>query len=157
MVSRKNRVKRVPFLPLTITRRWVYNPAINQYRRKQMKNELDITTVEPKTSRKNTEMVKWMFDQSNNIRPAKTVFISKNFTVAQVENALNLRDTIQAMTGVSLDEIDILQKSTSELQSIYNAKCAARNKRAGVRALVSKYGHESAERIVKNHSGRTIK
>ena len=31
------------------------------------------------------------------------------------------------------------------------------NRRAGVRGLVKKYGHESAERIVKNHSGRTIR
>lgn len=31
------------------------------------------------------------------------------------------------------------------------------NRRAGVRGLVKKYGHESAERIVKKYSGRTIR
>lgn len=121
-----------------------------------MKNELDIITVNPKVTRKISELAEWMFGDSP-VRTPKAVFISKNFTREQLANALALITAIHDLTGVTLDEMDVLGKSNDEIQTVYNTKCAARNRRAGVRALVHKYGHDSAERIVRNHSGRTIK
>ena len=48
-------------------------------------------------------------------------------------------------------------KSVAEITAVAEAKTKKHNRRAGVRALVAKYGHEAADQIVNKHSGRHIR
>ena len=48
-------------------------------------------------------------------------------------------------------------KSMEELRNMAGGKAKSYRRRAGVRALVAKYGAESAARIVRRQSGRTIR
>jgi hypothetical protein len=60
--------------------------------------------------------------------------------------------------GFSLDASKIeFGASIEQVRQIAESKAKAYRRRAGVRALEQKYGHDSAARIVKRHSGRNIR
>lgn len=73
--------------------------------------------------------------------------------VPDAARRLTLARYITQQIGLSVDwqklNPDDLLGSLAEI-------VARRNKRAGVRALKSKYGHAAAERIVSKHAGRPI-
>lgn len=120
-----------------------------------MKNWIDITTVTPRITPKSHQSADMVF-KTDGFKSEQDKFISANFTREQYLNAEGMVRSISEKTQVNLDVMDFLGKTNEEIQARFDEKCGNRNKRAGVRALVSKYGHESAERIVKKHSGRTI-
>lgn len=57
---------------------------------------------------------------------------------------------------LSLSVSDIYGKSDEQIQAVIDRKVAMNKRSAGARALSSKYGKESAERIIKNKTGKTI-
>lgn len=59
-------------------------------------------------------------------------------------------------TGLHLDHARVWGLSSEQMMAEAQKVQGRNKKRAGVKALVRKYGHESAERIVYKHSGRTI-
>jgi len=66
---------------------------------------------------------------------------------ARVENELPYLDETKIPYG----------SSRTEIFQIASSKRKASNRRAGVRALEAKYGHEVADKIVNKHSGRHIR
>lgn len=79
-------------------------------------------------------------------------------SVEDIQAHLDLVDAVAGEFGLSLDASKITFGATREqIVSIAQAKARNYKNRAGVRALEQKYGHEAAARIVKNHSGRTIR
>ena len=119
-----------------------------------MKNWIDTTTVEPKITRKATEMADFVF--GTGFRDEKSKFIAAHYTREQYITANGIQRAISETSGVTLDIMDILGKTPAEIQAKFELKCGMKNRRAGVVTLEKKYGHESAARIVKNHSGRNI-
>jgi len=79
-------------------------------------------------------------------------------SVEQIEDHLNLVDEVSAEFGIPMDAAKF-QIGTTRDQLVAAAELKRKNyhRRAGVRALEAKYGHEAAARIVKNHSGRSIR
>jgi len=79
-------------------------------------------------------------------------------TLEQIEAHLRLVDEVAREYGCPLDAGKIeFGAGRERIAEIAAAKTRQYNRRAGVRALEHKYGHEAAARIVKNHSGRTIR
>ncbi len=79
-------------------------------------------------------------------------------TLEQIESHLRLVDEVSREYGCPLDAGKIeFGASRERITEIAEAKNRQYNRRAGVRALEQKYGHEVAARIVKKHSGRTIR
>lgn len=79
-------------------------------------------------------------------------------SVEQIEAHLNLVDEVSAEFGFQLDASRFeIGTSREQLTAAGDAKRKQFNRRAGVRALESKYGHEAAAKIVKKHSGRNIR
>lgn len=68
-----------------------------------------------------------------------------------------LNNQLGEETGIRLGWDKIGDRPESELRARIAAILAKRNKRAGVKALVAKYGPASASRIVLRESGRTIR
>jgi len=79
-------------------------------------------------------------------------------TVGEIENHLRICDEVsQEYDGVTIQPDKVKFGATrEEIVAIAESKAKRYRRRAGVRALERKYGHESAARIVKKHSGRTI-
>ena len=78
--------------------------------------------------------------------------------LADIENYLRTVAQVSEEFGFTLDASKIEFGSTVEqVREIAQAKAKSYRARAGVRALEQKYGHESAARIVKKYSGRTIR
>lgn len=79
-------------------------------------------------------------------------------SIEQIEDHLNLVDEVSAETGYTLfhDKFPV-GTSKERMVEFANSKNKQFKRRAGVRALEAKYGHEVAASIVKKHSGRTIK
>lgn len=75
----------------------------------------------------------------------------------EIESHLRLVDEISQAYGFTIhaDKVSF-GASRDEIVEIAEKKSKRHNRRAGVRALQHKYGHDAAARIVKNHSGRTI-
>lgn len=70
----------------------------------------------------------------------------------------NIAEAAKQYDIPEIDESKIEFTTDKEkILAIAAAKKKTYNKRAGVRALEKKYGHESAKRIVQKYSGRTIK
>lgn len=63
---------------------------------------------------------------------------------------------IGELTGVWLGRAAIGDRPYEELLAEAQTKAARKRRTAGARALVRKYGHEAATRIVANKTGRTI-
>ena len=120
-----------------------------------MKNEIDTTTLEPKITPKSHQSANYIWGTT--CPTPQTQFITANFTREQYLNAEGLIRSIAELTQISLDIMDVLGKTREQVQITFLEKLSHRNRRAGVRTLVQKYGHESAARIVKNHSGRNIR
>ena len=79
-------------------------------------------------------------------------------TVDELEAHLNLVDEVAQEFGFALDASKIeFGSSRDEIVALAESKRKRYNRRAGVRALEQKYGHEGAARIVRRHSGRTIR
>jgi len=78
-------------------------------------------------------------------------------TVEQIESHLNLVDEINAEFGTHLYPSKFeIGTDREKLAQNANHRRHQSNGRKGVNALINKYGYESAARIVKNHSGKTI-
>lgn len=79
-------------------------------------------------------------------------------TLPQIEAHLRLVDAVAREFGFPLDASKIeFGASREAIVAIAEGKARQYRRRAGVRALEKKYGHEAAARIVKRHSGRTIR
>lgn len=79
-------------------------------------------------------------------------------SIEQIEAHLNLVDEVAAGFDFSLDASKFeIGATREEIVAAAESKKQHYNRRAGVRALETKYGHEAAARIVKNHSGRNIR
>lgn len=78
-------------------------------------------------------------------------------SLEEIENHLRLVDEISKEYGFTIqaDKVEF-GASRDEVVVIAERKVKRHNRRAGVRALQNKYGHDAAARIVKRHSGRTI-
>jgi hypothetical protein len=57
---------------------------------------------------------------------------------------------------LSLTVSDIYGKTDEQIQAIIDRKVAINKKSAGARAVSKKYGKESAERIIKNKTGKNV-
>jgi hypothetical protein len=79
-------------------------------------------------------------------------------SLEEIENHLRTVDEVAQEFGFPIDPAKIEFGATRE-QVVEIAESKAKNyrRRAGVRALQQKYGHDAARRIVKKHSGRTIR
>lgn len=79
-------------------------------------------------------------------------------TLEQIEAHLRLVDGVAQEFGFPLDASKFdLGVSREQVVALAESKVRQYRRRAGVRALEQKYGHESAARIVRRHSGRTIR
>lgn len=80
-------------------------------------------------------------------------------TVEEIKNWLtNIVEAARKYDIPEIDETKIEFTTTKEqIFAIAAGKKKNYNKRAGVRALEAKYGHESAKKIVQKYSGRTIR
>ena len=79
-------------------------------------------------------------------------------TVDEIEAHLNLVAEVAQEFGVNIDPSKMRFGATrDEVVAIAESKRKRYNRRAGVRALEQKYGHEAASRIVYRHSGRHIR
>ena len=79
-------------------------------------------------------------------------------TLDEIEAHLNLVDDVAREYGANLDASKIaFGASRQEIEAVAQSKNKANKRRAGVRALEQKYGHDAAARIVYKHSGRTIR
>ena len=79
-------------------------------------------------------------------------------TVDEIEAHLNLVAEIAREYRVNIDPSKVEFGATrKQIVAIAESKRRMRNRRAGVRALEQKYGHEAAARIVYKHSGRHIR
>jgi len=78
-------------------------------------------------------------------------------SLEEIENHLRLVNEISTEYKITI-HADKVQfgASRDEIVVIAESKAKRRKRRAGVRALQNKYGHDAAARIVKKHSGRTI-
>lgn len=78
-------------------------------------------------------------------------------TLDEIENHLRLVGEISKEYGFPIytDKIEF-GASREQIVEIAERKVKRHKRRAGVRALQTKYGHDAAARIVKNHSGHTI-
>lgn len=78
-------------------------------------------------------------------------------SVEQIEAHLNLVDSVNAEFGTHLDAAKFeVGTSREKLAEIANHRRHQSNGRKGVNALIDKYGYDSAARIVKKYSGKTI-
>jgi len=78
-------------------------------------------------------------------------------TVDEIENHLRLVDEVAAEFDTTLDAAKVTFGATREqIAEKAEAKAKRYRRRAGVRALQRKYGHDAAERIVSKHAGRHI-
>lgn len=79
-------------------------------------------------------------------------------TVDEIARHLQICDEVGQEYGFTIypDKVEF-SATREEVQAIAESKAKRYRRRAGVRALERKYGHESAARIVKKHSGRTIR
>lgn len=68
-----------------------------------------------------------------------------------------LNKQIYQETGITISWASIGNRPIEDINAEVAQLVAKRNKRAGVKALVAKYGPASASRIVKRESGRTIR
>lgn len=75
---------------------------------------------------------------------------------ALLAQAVTIRE-IHAETGVMLNQARSWTKSSDELRTEAQAVAARSKRRAGVRGLVAKYGADSAERIIRNKTGRAVR
>lgn len=64
---------------------------------------------------------------------------------------------IGELTGVFMGRGRIGDRPYDELLAEAQSIAARNKKRAGVKALIRKYGHQGAENIVRKYSGRTIR
>ena len=79
-------------------------------------------------------------------------------SVEEIEAHLNLVDDVNAQYGTHIDPSKVkLGVSRDELEATAKHRRSQSNGRKGVNALVNKYGHDSAARIVKKYSGKTIR
>jgi len=79
-------------------------------------------------------------------------------TVEEIEAHLDLVEDVSAEFGFRLDASKIeFGASREEIVAIAEGKAKRYRRRAGIRALQQKYGHDAAKRIVRKHSGRTIR
>lgn len=79
-------------------------------------------------------------------------------SVEQIEAHLNLVDDVNVEFGTHLDAAKFeIGTSREKLAEMANHRRHQSNGRKGVNALINKYGYDSAARIVKNHSGKTIR
>lgn len=79
-------------------------------------------------------------------------------SLADIESHLRTVAQVGEEFGFALDASKVEFGATVEhVREIAQAKAKSYRGRAGVRALEAKYGHESAARIVKKHSGRSIR
>ena len=78
-------------------------------------------------------------------------------SLEEIENHLRLVDEISKEYNFKIyaDKVEF-GASRDEIVAIAESKVKRHKRRAGVRALQNKYGHDAAVRIVKKHSGRTI-
>ena len=79
-------------------------------------------------------------------------------TVEEIQAHIDMVAAVSQEFGFHLDDSKIAFGYTREqVVAIAEAKRKHYNRRAGVRALEQKYGHEAASRIVYKHSGRHIR
>lgn len=79
-------------------------------------------------------------------------------SLEDIENHLRTVAQVSEEFGFPLDASKIeFGASIEQVRAIAESKAKAYRRRAGVRALEKKYGHAAAARIVKKHSGRTIR
>lgn len=79
-------------------------------------------------------------------------------SLEEIENHLRTVDEVAQEFGFRLDASKIEFGATREqVIEIAEGKAKRYRRRAGVRALQQKYGHDAARKIVKKHSGRTIR
>ena len=79
-------------------------------------------------------------------------------TVTEIANHLQICDEVSQEYGFTIHPDKVKFGATREqVQAIAESKAKRYRRRAGVRALERKYGHEAAKCIVKKHSGRTIR
>ena len=78
-------------------------------------------------------------------------------SLEEIENHLRLVDEISKEYKLIIQPDKVaFGASRDEIVAIAESKVKRHKRRAGVRALEAKYGHDAAARIVKKHSGRTI-
>lgn len=78
-------------------------------------------------------------------------------SLEEIENHLRLIDEISQEYGFTIQADKVkFGASRNEIVAIAERKAKRYKRRAGVRALETKYGHAAAARIVRKHSGRTI-
>jgi len=78
-------------------------------------------------------------------------------SVEDIEAHLNLVDDVNTEYGTHMDASKFkLGIGRAELEATAKHRKSQANGRRGVNALVKKYGHESAARIVKKYSGKNI-
>jgi hypothetical protein len=119
-----------------------------------MKQSLDTHTLSPKITPKSHQDADSIFGSGFCTEHAK--YVAAHYAREQYLEADGLARSIRENSPVNLNPMDIIGKTRDEVQAIFEEKLGKLNKRAGVRTLVSKYGHETAAAIVKKHSGRTI-
>jgi len=79
-------------------------------------------------------------------------------TVDEIARHLQICDEVSQEYGFTIYPDKVKFGATrDEVVAIAESKAKRYRRRAGVRALERKYGHEAAARIVKKHSGRTIR
>lgn len=102
-----------------------------------------------KTTRPNPNYVKMM--GATSLTPVQRA------SLEEIENHLRLVDKISQEYGFTIqaDKVEF-GASREQIVAIAERKAKRYKRRAGVRALQNKYGHDAAARIVRKHSGRTI-
>jgi hypothetical protein len=75
----------------------------------------------------------------------------------QIARHLQRVENIGKKYGVQLNEGEFWGKSRKEIEEAAKRKAGYQKKRAGVKALVKKYGAKGAANIVYKHSGRRIR
>jgi len=78
-------------------------------------------------------------------------------SLSDIESYLRIVGEVSAEYGFTIAPEKVAFGATrDEVVAIAERKVKRYKRRAGVRALQAKYGHDAARRIVKKHSGRTI-
>jgi hypothetical protein len=119
-----------------------------------MKHWIDISKTAPRNTHRDEEAADRIF--GDGFKTPEQQYIAATFNREQVIEALGLIRSIAEATGgrVNLGLTDILGKTTEEIQATFDAKLAGKNRRAGARAMVQKYGKEVAENIIARKTGK---
>lgn len=109
---------------------------------------VEITEKIQKWGEKDAEMLRQAYPGAN--FDTETVIRCKAICVAAMAHYVNPK----GRPYLNLEVSDIYGKTDEQIQAVIDRKVRINKRSAGARALSAKYGKESAERIIANHTGK---